>query len=54
MQCHYCDGGADVTVEKDGVRVGVCEEHFREQMEDLADSEWLERIEGELDIDRAE
>jgi len=54
MQCHYCDRGADVTVEKDGVRVGVCEEHFREQMEDLADSEFLEDVRGDLDIDRAE
>jgi hypothetical protein len=54
MQCHYCDLGADITVEKNGIQVGVCEDHFREQLEDLAESEWLERIEGELDIDRAE
>jgi hypothetical protein len=52
MDCHYCDAGADVAVEKDGVRVGVCEEHFREQMEELADSEFLEEIEDQLNVDR--
>lgn len=54
MQCHYCDRGADITVEKDSLRVGVCEKHFREQMEELADSEWLGDIEESFDIDRAE
>lgn len=54
MQCHYCERDAEVTVEKSGVQVGVCEEHFREQMEHLADSDFLEDIQGELDIDRAE
>jgi hypothetical protein len=54
MQCHYCDRAADITVEKDGLRVGVCEEHFREQMEELADSERLGDIEESFDIDQAE
>jgi hypothetical protein len=54
MQCHYCDRDADVTVDKDGVRVGVCEEHFRGQMEELADSDFLDDIKGELNIDRTE
>jgi hypothetical protein len=54
MECHYCESGADITVEKDGVRVGVCEEHFRERMDELADSEWLDGLEEQLDIDRAE
>jgi hypothetical protein len=54
MQCHYCDREAEVAVEKDGVKVGVCKSHFREQMEELADSDWLEDIEDDLDIDRAE
>lgn len=52
MECHYCDAGADVAVEKDGVIVGVCEEHFREQMEELADSEFLDEIEDQLNVDR--
>ncbi|MEF8938171.1 DUF6757 family protein [Halovenus amylolytica] len=54
MECHYCDSGADVVVEKDGVRVGVCEAHFREQMEELSESEFVEDIQDQLDVDRAE
>jgi hypothetical protein len=54
MQCHYCDRDADVTVEKDGIKVGVCKSHFREQMETLADGDWVERIDENLDIERTE
>lgn len=54
MQCHYCESAADITVEKDGIRVGVCEQHFREQMDELADAEWVEELDEELDIDRTE
>ena len=54
MNCHYCDRDADIAVEKDGIKVGVCKEHFREQMEDLADSEWLDGLEEDIDIDRSE
>jgi len=54
MECHYCEVAADVTVEKDGVQVGVCEKHFREQMEELADAEWIEDIDEQLDVERAE
>lgn len=54
MECHYCDAGAEVVVEKDNVKVGVCEEHFREQMEELAESEWIDDLEDQLDIDQAE
>lgn len=54
MQCHYCDDGADVVVDKDGVQVGVCEQHFREQMDQLADADLLEEIQEQLDVDRAE
>lgn len=52
MQCHFCDRDADVAVEKDGVKVGVCERHFREQMDDLSDSEWVESIAEDVDVDR--
>ncbi|MFB6136319.1 MAG: DUF6757 family protein [Halobacteriaceae archaeon] len=52
MQCHYCDRSADVTVEKDGVRVGLCEDHFRERLEELAESEMLDDLREQLDIDR--
>jgi len=54
MECHYCESQADIAVEKDGIKVGVCETHFREQMDELAESEWLEDVEESLDIDRAE
>ena len=54
MDCHYCDARADVVVDKESVKVGVCEDHFREQMEELADSDWMDNLEQELDIDRAE
>lgn len=54
MQCHYCDQSADVAVEKDGLTVGVCEGHFRERMEELADSEPLADVEADLDVDSIE
>jgi hypothetical protein len=54
MQCHYCDRDADIAVEKDGVKVGVCKEHFREQMKELEESDWLDELDEDLDIDRAE
>lgn len=52
MQCHYCEREAAVAVEKDLVKVGLCEEHFRERMEELSDSGWLDDLRGQLDIDR--
>ncbi|WP_174182926.1 DUF6757 family protein [Halococcoides cellulosivorans] len=44
MQCHYCDREADIAVEKDGIRVGVCEEHFREQIDRLEDQDLLSEV----------
>lgn len=52
MRCHYCDRDADVVVEQGGVRVGVCEEHFRERLEELADSEMMENLGEQLDVER--
>ncbi len=49
MQCHYCDAEAAVAVEKDHVKVGLCQEHLRERMEELSDSDLLEDVESELD-----
>lgn len=51
MRCHYCDHEASVAVEKDLVKVGLCEDHLRERLEELAKSDWLEDIEEELDVD---
>lgn len=54
MQCHYCDCEAEITVEKEGIQVGVCERHFQEQMEELAEADVLGGVEEELDIDSVE
>jgi hypothetical protein len=54
MECHYCESGADIVVENGGIKVGVCEQHFREQMDELAEAKWLDDLEDELDVDRAE
>lgn len=51
MKCHYCDRDAVYAAEKDGIRVGLCNRHFKEQMESLSEDEQLaslaERIESE-------
>ena len=52
MQCHYCDREAAYAAEKEGVRVGLCERHFRERIEELAESEELAAIRERIDIDR--
>ena len=49
MQCHYCSDEAAVAVEKDHLKVGLCEVHLRDRMEELSDSGWLEEFETELD-----
>jgi hypothetical protein len=52
MQCHYCDREAAVAVEKDHIKVGLCEDHFHERIEELRESGWLEELQDELDVDR--
>jgi hypothetical protein len=54
MHCHYCDREATVAAESHGVTVGLCDDHFRERLEELAESEELERLEEQIDVDRAE
>ena len=54
MQCHYCEHEADVAVETNSVKVGVCKTHFREQLEELEEAEWLSEVDQELDIDRSD
>ena len=53
MQCHYCDREAAVAVEKENIKVGLCEEHFRDRLEELKDDGWLDDLQEELDIDRS-
>ncbi|WP_327053290.1 DUF6757 family protein [Halomicrococcus gelatinilyticus] len=54
MQCHYCDREATFAPEKDGVRVGLCDEHFRERFEELSETDALDAIEQEFDADQFE
>lgn len=54
MQCHYCDREATFSAESDSVRVGLCDEHFRERFEDLAESDALASLRQRLDIDRTD
>lgn len=51
MRCHYCDREATFAPEVDGVQVGLCDTHFREQFESLSDSEMMEKLRNQLDID---
>jgi hypothetical protein len=53
MQCHYCEQEAAVAVEKDHIKVGLCEEHFRDRLEELKRDGWLDELHEELDIDRS-
>jgi hypothetical protein len=52
MRCHYCDREAAYAAEKDGVRVGLCQRHFRERVEELAESDELAALREQLDINR--
>lgn len=39
MKCHYCDSDADLDVEHEGVIVWMCQDHFKEQFDELAESD---------------
>jgi len=54
MQCHYCEREAAYAAEKDAIKVGLCERHFRERVEKLAESDELAALREQLDIDRTE
>jgi hypothetical protein len=54
MRCHYCDREAAYAAEKDGVKVGLCDQHFHERLETLAESDELSALREQLDIDRTE
>jgi hypothetical protein len=51
MRCHYCDEQADIAVEKEELKVGLCEEHFQERLEELREDGFLDELQDELDID---
>lgn len=52
MRCHYCDREATFAPRMGGVQVGLCDTHFRERFEDLAESDALAYLRQELDVDR--
>ena len=54
MNCHYCEDDAVYAAETDGIKVGLCEQHFQERVEELADDERLEALREQTEIDRAE
>ncbi len=54
MNCHYCDQEAAFAAESEGLKVGLCEDHFRERLQELAEADSLERLKEEVDVDRAE
>lgn len=54
MNCHYCDREAAFGAESEGVKVGLCENHFRERLQELAEADGLEALKERVDVDRAE
>ncbi|MCU4753523.1 hypothetical protein OB919_16280 [Halobacteria archaeon AArc-curdl1] len=54
MNCHYCDQEAAFAAESDGLKVGLCEEHFRERLQELAEADGLETLKEQVNVDRAE
>lgn len=51
MRCHDCGAPADVEVESRGVIVGLCEQHLRERVEELADEGAIAALREVLDTD---
>lgn len=54
MKCHYCDRDAAFAAESAGIKVGLCEDHFRERLAELSESDAFEDLQEEIDVDRAE
>lgn len=54
MQCHYCEAPAAYAAESEGVKVGLCEDHFQDRLEELAEADSLEAIRERVDVDRQE
>ncbi len=52
MQCHYCENPAAYAAESDGIKVGLCEKHLQERIEELAETESFEQIRDRVDVNR--
>ena len=51
MRCHYCGQEAAYEAETGGVIVGLCAPHFREQIEEIAESDGLTALTNQINID---
>ncbi len=54
MRCHYCDHEAAFEAEQAGVVVGLCTDHFRERVEELAEADGLEALRDRIDVESTE
>jgi len=54
MRCHYCEAAAAFAAEKDGLKVGLCTEHFQERMEELTNAAERAELQEQLDVNRTE
>ncbi len=45
MQCHYCDADAVVAPEHDGIKVGLCRDHFQQSIESFSTEPHLKEFE---------
>ena len=51
MRCHYCDREAAYEAEQADVVVGLCTEHFRERVEELAEDDGLAALRDRIDVE---
>ena len=54
MRCHYCDREAAFEAEQAGVVVGLCADHFRERIEELAEDDGLAALSDRIDVESSE
>ncbi|MFC6753607.1 DUF6757 family protein [Halorubrum tibetense] len=54
MRCHYCDREAAFEAEQAGVVVGLCTDHFRERVEELAEDDGLAALSDRIDVESSE
>ena len=54
MRCHYCDREATYEAKQGGVVVGLCESHFKQRVEELAESDELAALRDRIDVESSE
>lgn len=53
MRCQDCTRNADLTVDRNGIAVGFCEDHFQERLAVFSRGAWVTTITDELDWEPA-